>query len=123
MSFETSQQAVVRLTLGLTEKFKKHISQQEKLAKNRVKNKKYYKNNISEDKFDESLKYQSFESVFIQEKSLKTNILIDRYELKSFIGAGAFSCCILAVDKLRPDQPFRVIKKMNQTYEEFGLQV
>lgn len=48
MSFEGGQQAVVRVTLGLTEKFKKYQSQQEKEHKNRLKNRKYCRDSMPE---------------------------------------------------------------------------
>ncbi|KAG5438205.1 hypothetical protein PCANB_003056 [Pneumocystis canis] len=123
MTFETTQQLVVQVTLGLTQKYKQYLNQQEKHSKYSSKHKEWFKNdNFDDNVWNDTISSQLQQQRFIQQKALRTNLLINRYELRSFVGRGAFSCCTLAIDQLHPNQPIRVIKKMDQIYSAFGLQ-
>lgn len=122
MSFEGVQQVVVQVTLGLTQRYKQYLNQSEKQVKYSSKNKEYHKNNSLKKGLKDTPLDQPLKIPFIHKTTLETDILIERYALKSFIGVGAFSCCALAVDLLHPDQPFCVIKKMGEKYGEFGFQ-
>ncbi|KAG5518495.1 hypothetical protein PMAC_002891 [Pneumocystis sp. 'macacae'] len=122
MSFETSQQLIVQLTLGLTQRYKRRLDQREKYAKYLSKHKEYLKKCTLYYAWNDALQNQLLPEKFIHENIEETNLLINRYLLKSLVGKGAFSCCALAVDLLHPDQPIRVIKKMGKPYGALGFQ-
>ncbi|KAG4304782.1 hypothetical protein PORY_001835 [Pneumocystis oryctolagi] len=128
MFFEESQQLVVQLTLGLTQKYKRRLDQQKKYAKYRSKHEewsekgKFYVVLMIDNTWNDSLENRLQSQKIMQKKEEDTNLLLNRYALKSFVGRGAFSYCILAVDQLHPDQPIRVIKKMDKAYGALGLQ-
>ncbi|KTW30051.1 uncharacterized protein T551_01995 [Pneumocystis jirovecii RU7] len=118
MSFEASQQLVVQLTLGLTQRYRRRLDQQRKHAKYLSKHKEY----VKKDAWNDTLQNRLLSEKFIHENAEEMDLLINRYSLKSFVGKGAFSCCALAVDLLHPDQPIRVIKKMGKAYGALGFQ-